>query len=237
VKERLVVALDVDSPAAALALAERLAGEAGVVKVGLELFLRGGPNLVRDLRAAGPEVFLDLKFHDIPNTVAGAVRSAAALGARFVTVHASGGRSMLRAAAEAARGTGTCVLAVTVLTSLDGQDLEEAGWALAPREAAERLASLAVESGIGGLVCSALEAREVRARAGAAAVLVTPGIRLPGDEAGDQKRTAAPDEAARAGADYIVVGRPVTRSDDPARAARRFAALFAEGFAARGGER
>jgi orotidine-5'-phosphate decarboxylase len=190
----------------------------------MELFPRGGPELVGRIREKGAEVFLDLKFHDIPNTVAGAVRSAAALGVKFATVHASGGKAMLAAAAEAASGSGTTILAVTVLTSLDDADLSSIGFALRTAEAVDRLAGLSAEAGIGGIVCSAREVAAVRARMGKNAVLVTPGVRLPEDSAGDQKRVVTPFEAVRAGADYIVVGRPITRAADPAAAARKFAA-------------
>lgn len=232
-KERIVVALDTDSPESALATARALAGEVGLVKVGMELFPRGGPDLVRRLRAAGLEVFLDLKFHDIPNTVAGAVRSAAALGVRFATVHASGGRAMLEAAAAAAKGTQTTLLAVTVLTSLDDEDLAAIGCRFGAAEAVERLARLSAACGIGGVVCSAKEAARVRAVLGDGVVLVTPGVRLPDEERGDQKRVVSPDEAVRNGADYLVVGRPVTKAADPVAAARRIAALAEQGLRAR----
>jgi orotidine-5'-phosphate decarboxylase len=223
-KDRIIVALDTDSPEAAMAAVSVLAGEVGLFKVGMELFPRGGPELVRRIREKGAEVFLDLKFHDIPNTVAGAVRSAASMGVRFATVHASGGKAMLAAAAEAAAGSGTTILAVTVLTSLDDADLSSIGFALGTAEAVDRLAGLSAEAGIGGIVCSAREVAAVRARVGKNAVLVTPGVRLPEDSPGDQKRVVTPFEAIRAGADYIVVGRPVTRAADPAAAARKFAA-------------
>ena len=149
-KDRIIVALDTDSPEAALATVKALSGEVGMFKVGMELFPRGGPELVRRIREAGFDVFLDLKFHDIPNTVAGAVRSAAALGVKFATVHASGGRAMLTAAAESARGTGTTILAVTVLTSLDDADLADVGFSLGASEAVARLADLAVSCGVEG---------------------------------------------------------------------------------------
>jgi orotidine-5'-phosphate decarboxylase len=223
-KERIIVALDTDSPEAALAAVSVLSGEVGLFKVGMELFPRGGPGLIERIRAKGAEVFLDLKFHDIPNTVAGAVKSAVALGVKFATVHASGGRAMLAAAAEAAAGSGTTVLAVTVLTSLDDADLASVGFALPAAEAVDRLAGLAVDAGIGGIVCSAREAAVVRARVGKGVVLVTPGVRLPEDSVGDQKRVMTPFEAFRAGADYIVVGRPITKAADPVAAARKFAA-------------
>ncbi|HEY5191422.1 MAG TPA: orotidine-5'-phosphate decarboxylase, partial [Candidatus Deferrimicrobium sp.] len=165
-KDRIIVALDTDSPESALATVKALSGEVGMFKVGMELFPRGGPELVRRIREAGFDVFLDLKFHDIPNTVSGAVRSAAALGVKFATVHASGGRAMLTAAAETARGTGTTILAVTVLTSLDDADLADVGFSLGPAEAVARLADLAVSCGIKGIVCSAKEVEAVRARVG-----------------------------------------------------------------------
>lgn len=223
-KNRIIVALDTDSPEGALAAVSVLSGEVGLFKVGMELFPRGGPGLIDRIRSKGTEVFLDLKFHDIPNTVAGAVKSAVAMGVKFATVHASGGRAMLAAAAEAAAGSGTTVLAVTVLTSLDDADLASVGFALPAAEAVERLAGMAVAAGIGGIVCSAKEAAAVRARVGKGVVLVTPGVRLPEDSAGDQKRVVTPFEAFRAGADYIVVGRPITKAADPVAAARKFAA-------------
>jgi len=223
-KERIIVALDTDSPEAALAAVSALAGEVGLFKVGMELFPRGGPELIERIRATGAEVFLDLKFHDIPNTVAGAVRSAVALGVKFATVHASGGKAMLAAAAAAAAGSGTTLLAVTVLTSLDDADLSSVGFALRAADAVDRLAGLAVDAGIGGIVCSAREVAAVRARTGKEVVLVTPGVRLPEDSVGDQKRVVTPFEAIRSGADYIVVGRPITKASDPVAAARKFAA-------------
>jgi orotidine-5'-phosphate decarboxylase len=229
-KNRIVVALDTDSPEAALAAVSVLSGEVGLFKVGMELFPRGGSGLIDRIRAYGAEVFLDLKFHDIPNTVAGAVKSAVALGVKFATVHASGGRAMLAAAAEAAAGSGTTILAVTVLTSLDDEDLASIGFALPAAEAVDRLAGLAVEAGIGGIVCSAREAAAVRARVGKGVVLVTPGVRLPEDSVGDQKRVVTPFEAFRAGANYIVVGRPITKAADPVAAARKFAAEAGRAF-------
>ncbi len=228
-KERIIVALDTDSPSSALSIVNRLAGEVGVFKVGMELFPRGGPDLVRAIREVGAEVFLDLKFHDIPNTVAGAVRSAAAMEVRFATVHASGGREMLFRAAEAARDTGTTILAVTVLTSLDGSDMAEIGFSHSPEEAVLRLADMALRAGIGGIVCSAREVSAVRGLAGTSAVLVTPGVRFPEDDAQDQKRVVSPFDAARDGADYLVVGRPITKAADPVETARRFAAAMRSG--------
>jgi orotidine-5'-phosphate decarboxylase len=236
VKERIIVALDTDSPESALAAVRSLSGEVGMFKVGMELFPRGGPELVRRIREAGCDVFLDLKFHDIPNTVAGAVRSAAAMGVKFATVHASGGGAMLAAAADAARGTGTTILAVTVLTSLDDADLASVGFSLGAADAVLRLAELAVRSGAGGIVCSAKEVAGVRAQVGNDVVLVTPGVRMAGGDAGDQKRIVTPDEAVRLGADYLVVGRPITRAPDPPGAARAFAEAMRQGFERRGGK-
>jgi orotidine-5'-phosphate decarboxylase len=230
VKERIIVALDTDSSEAAFTAVKALSGEVGMFKVGMELFPRGGPELVRRIRDAGFDVFLDLKFHDIPNTVAGAVRSAAALGVKFATVHASGGRAMLAAASGAARDTGTTILAVTVLTSLDDADLSDVGFSVGAAEAVARLADLAVSSGVGGIVCSAKEVAAVRSRVGKGVVLVTPGVRMPGDAAGDQKRVVTPGEAIRRGADYLVVGRPITKAGDPAAAARAIAASMRGAF-------
>jgi len=223
-KDRIIVALDTDSPDKALETVAVLAGEVGLFKVGMELFPRGGPRLVEKIRESGSRVFLDLKFHDIPNTVAGAVKSAVALGVSFTTVHASGGKAMLAAAAEAAAGSGTTILAVTVLTSLDDADLSSIGYALRTGEAVTRLADLATEAGIGGIVCSAKEVAALRARLGGKVTLVTPGVRLPEDSVGDQKRVVTPFDAIRGGADYLVVGRPITKAADPVAAARKFAA-------------
>ncbi len=228
-KDRIIVALDTDSPESAFSVVRTLAGEVGMFKVGMELFPRGGADFLHRIREAGTDVFLDLKFHDIPNTVAGAVRSAAALGVRFATVHASGGRRMLASAAEAARGTGMTVLAVTVLTSLDESDLSEIGISSSPADMVLRLADMAMREGIEGFVCSAREVSYVRKLVGDTAVLVTPGVRLPGAAGDDQKRITTPSEAIRNGADYLVVGRPITKAKDPVDAARRFAAGMREG--------
>lgn len=228
-KDRIIVALDTDSPDKAVEVVSSLRGEVGLFKVGMELFPRGGPDVVRRIRETGADVFLDLKFHDIPNTVAGAVKSAAALGVSFATVHASGGKAMLAAAARAAEGTGTTLLAVTVLTSLDDGDLAAIGYSATAAETVLRLAAMAAGEGIGGIVCSAQEVSAVRARVGSEAVLVTPGVRLPEDAVGDQKRVVTPEDAVRAGADYLVVGRPITKAPDPVAAARRFAAAMERG--------
>jgi orotidine-5'-phosphate decarboxylase len=191
-------------------------------KVGKELFTAEGPAFVRDLVTSGKRVFLDLKFHDIPNTVAGAVRTAAALGVSLVTVHAGGGSKMLKAASEAASQSDTkpTVLAVTVLTSMTQEDLLEVGVQGTVEAQVLRLAGLAVNAGCGGIVASAQEATSLRQALGSDFVLVTPGIRPAGGIAADQARVVTPEDAIRAGANYLVVGRPITASDAPGTAAR-----------------
>jgi orotidine-5'-phosphate decarboxylase len=218
-----ILALDVPGGEEALALADRLP-EAGFVKVGLQLYTAAGPEIVRELRARGRRVFLDLKLHDIPNTVAGAVASAAGLGVELLTVHAGGGSAMLRAAARAAGETSLRLLGVTVLTSFTPAGLAEA-WGreegLSVEREVVRLAALCGESGIHGLVASVRELSAIRAALGDAPRVLTPGIRLAGDSAGDQARVATPAEAVRLGADYIVIGRTVTAAADPAAAWER----------------
>jgi orotidine-5'-phosphate decarboxylase len=219
---RLIVALDFARAGEALDFAARLDPSECRVKVGKELFTAGGPPLIEALVARGFGVFLDLKYHDVPSTVAGACRAAAALGVWMVNVHALGGRAMLLAAREAlGPGSGAPLLvAVTILTSMEAPDLEEVGIAGPPRAAVLRLARLARACGLDGVVCSALEAAAVRRECGAAFRLVTPGIRPAGEDAQDQRRVATPREAIAAGADYLVVGRPVTRAADPRAAVR-----------------
>lgn len=218
---RLIVAFDVPSAEAAVALADRLQGSCRWCKVGLELYCAEGPSLVRELRRRGFSVFLDLKLHDIPNTVAAAVRSAAATGAAMLTVHAAGGPAMLEAAAGAAAGLSHApqLLAVTVLTSMDQAQLEAIGVSASPADQVQRLAAVAAESGITGLVASAEEVAALRGRY-PGATLVIPGIRPAGAAVGDQKRTATPAAALAAGASYLVVGRPITQAPDPAAAAK-----------------
>jgi orotidine-5'-phosphate decarboxylase len=225
-RDRLVVALDFPARAAALEMVERLRGEVGMFKVGKQLFTAEGPDLVREIVARGEKVFLDLKFHDIPNTVAGAVESAARLGVSLVNVHASGGLAMMQAAAKAARGTGTRVLGVTVLTSLGAPDLAAVGFSEPPERLVIRLAKLAQEAGLDGVVAAPTELALLRAELGPDFVLLTPGIRLPGGEAQDQVRIATPQQAVAAGADYIVVGRPITQADDPVEMARRIVEMM-----------
>ena len=217
---RVIVALDVPDEAAALALAARLDPKLCRVKVGKELFVAAGPPVVARLQERGFEVFLDLKFHDIPNTVAGACRSAARLGVWMLNIHASGGEAMMRAAREAVAGVQRppLLVGVTILTSLGDADLEKVGFHGTAAENVVRLARLARASGLDGVVCSAQEAQALRAATGADFLLVTPGIRLPGAGVQDQSRTVAPLEAVRLGADYLVIGRPITQSADPAAA-------------------
>jgi orotidine-5'-phosphate decarboxylase len=220
-RSRLIVALDVPDRPSALAAVGRLAGHVGVFKVGLELFVREGPSLVREIRERGERVFLDLKLHDIPNTVAGAVRSAGRLGVQMLTIHASGGPAMLAAATESAAGVPEppLLLAVTALTSLSTEDARRIGVQGTIGGWVEVLADLAASSGMRGFVCSPSELAGLRRKLGDAARIVVPGIRPAGSEAQDQARIATPAEAVRAGADYLVVGRPILRAQDPAEAA------------------
>ena len=213
----IVVPLDFPDAASALAMASRLDPRLCRVKVGKELFVAAGPAIVEQLHERGFEVFLDLKFHDIPNTVAGACKSAARLGVWMVNVHASGGEAMLRAAQEAVASVTKppLLIGVTILTSLDDASIARVGFAGSVRENVERLARLAKECGLDGVVCSAQEAPWVRSAAGTSFSLVTPGIRLATDAKGDQARTVTPAEAVKLGADYLVIGRPITRAADP----------------------
>ena len=221
-RERLIVALDVSSAAAAQKIVAAVGDSAFLYKVGKQLFTAEGPAVVRDLVASGRRVFLDLKFHDIPNTVAAAVAEAAKLQVSMLTVHASGGSRMLRAASEAAAGSPDkpLILAVTVLTSLGDADVQEVGFSGRVVDNVLRLAALARSSGCGGIVTSAKEAREVRRELGAGFAIVTPGVRPAGSEAGDQARVVTPAQAIAAGATHIVVGRPITAAANPAAAAR-----------------
>lgn len=216
------MALDVANEEKARALVRELGESVSFYKVGKELFTAVGPSVVRDLVANGKKVFLDLKFHDIPNTVASAVRAAASLGVSLLTVHASGGSKMLRAAADAASQSAAkpTVLAVTVLTSLSATDLEEVGVGGGVEAQVLRLAGLAINSGCGGIVSSAQEAVRLREALGTGFMLVTPGIRPAGGAAADQARVVTPEDAIRAGANYLVVGRPITAADHPTEAAQ-----------------
>ena len=229
-RQRLIVALDVASPQAAITLADSLGEQCQWFKVGLELFIAGGPAIVETLVSRGHSVFLDLKLHDIPNQVAGAVRSAARLGARMLTVHAGGGPAMLTAAREALAGISSApeLLAVTVLTSMDQQQLEAIGHSRSPQAQVEHLAKMGISSGYRGFVCSSEEAATLRKLVGPPGVLVVPGIRPSGAERGDQRRVATPTEALSRGASYLVVGRPITGAADPAMAAEAILLEIAE---------
>jgi orotidine-5'-phosphate decarboxylase len=221
--ERICAALDFPGVPEAEAFARRVAPHVGVLKVGLELFTAEGPAAVRAVAGLGLPVFLDLKLHDIPNTVEGAARAAAATGAKLLTVHAAGGPAMVRAAVRGA-GPGVRVLGVTVLTSIDATTLAQVGIAGSPQEVVLRLARLAVDAGAGGLVCSPQEVKAVRAAVGPGPLLVVPGIRPAGAALGDQARVATPAAAVADGADVIVVGRPLRDAPDPVAAAQGIAA-------------
>lgn len=217
---RIIVALDRPDTAGALALADALDPALCRVKVGLELYTAAGEGVVETLHRRGFQVFLDLKFHDIPNTVAGACRVAAGLGVWMLNVHAAGGAAMLEAAARAVAQVNpdTRLIGVTVLTSLDAAALAAVGVPTDPATQADRLAALCAAAGLHGVVCSPHEAGALRARHGAEFLLVTPGIRGPHDGADDQRRTLSAPQALTAGADYLVVGRPITAAADPAAA-------------------
>jgi orotidine-5'-phosphate decarboxylase len=224
----IIAALDVPTAEAALALAGQLAPVVGGFKIGSELFTSAGPEVVHRIRAGGNLVFLDLKFHDIPNTVARSVATATRLGVEMLTVHASGGLEMMRAAEEAAQRTAQeggqeapLVLGVTVLTSMDSGSLGETGWEANVGRQVERLATLAVRAGLRGLVCSPLEIAALRQVLPRSVQLVTPGIRMGAETADDQKRTLSPREAMEAGADWLVIGRPICAADNPRAAAER----------------
>lgn len=218
--DRLVVALDSSAREDILRAADLLHGVAGVFKLGLQAFVANGPAIVRELVSRGERVFLDLKIHDIPNTAGHAVAEAGALGAFMTTVHAPGGEAMLRACAKAG-GPELLVLGVTVLTSLTHQDLAQIGFTGTAVLNAVRLAKLAQESGLRGVVASPLEIAPIREACGSGLVILTPGIRPAGSESGDQQRTMTPRAAIHAGADYIVVGRPILQATDPRSAALR----------------
>lgn len=219
----IVVALDYDNRDKALAFVDRIDPRDCRLKVGKEMFTLFGPQLVRNLQQRGFDVFLDLKFHDIPNTTAHAVKAAADLGVWMVNVHASGGARMMTAAKEALQSFGKdapLLIAVTVLTSMEAADLADLGIQATPAEHAERLAALTQQCGLDGVVCSAQEAVRFKAAFGEPFRLVTPGIRPHGSDAGDQRRIMTPQQAQAAGVDYMVIGRPVTQSADPAQTLR-----------------
>jgi len=223
-KSELIVALDVSSSEEALNMIQQLPEAVSFFKIGLELFCAEGPRVLEAVRSQNKRIFLDLKLHDIPRTVERAVLSAAAYGVNLLTVHASGGRAMLKAAAEAAQSMGNNrpkIIAVTALTSLDEKDLQDMGITRTTGEQVSALAKLALDAGVDGLVCSPIEVGSLRKKFGPSPVLVTPGIRPAGEDVGDQKRVATPGGAVKDGASYLVVGRPIVQADDPAKAAER----------------
>ena len=218
--DRIIVALDVDTRSEALDLVHKLRGKVGLFKVGSQLFTAEGPELVREIAGLGERIFLDLKYHDIPNTVVKSALAAMRLGVSMLTLHTAGGQTMMAAVAHALKGASQSdltpiVLAVTVLTSLRDQDLKEIGYHAASGEQVIRLALLAQQSGMDGIVASAAELPELRERFGNSLILVTPGIRPSGSDVGDQSRISTPLAAVQAGADYLVIGRPITASRDP----------------------
>ncbi len=214
---RIIVALDFPDRAQTLALLDRLEPGSCRVKIGKELFTRCGPELVAEVQKRGFELFLDLKYHDIPNTVAAACRAAADLGVWMVNVHASGGKRMMAAAREAMASVSTppLLIGVTILTSLGGEDIAEVGFQGEPQENVRRLAALAADAGLDGVVCSPKEASMLRGALGNDFLLVTPGVRPGGSAGDDQRRTLTPAEAIQAGSSYLVVGRPITAAPDP----------------------
>lgn len=218
-RDRLIVALDVSTAAEAQKLVQRIGDSAGIYKVGLQLFTAEGPKIVRDLVTSGRQVFLDLKLHDIPNTVSHAVQSAVELGAHMLTVHASGGTAMLRAAVEASAGR-IRLLAVTVLTSLSADDLHEVGVQDQVEAQVLRMAALAKNAGCQGIISSPRELTALRKSVGTEFLIITPGIRPAGAEIHDQQRIATPALAIANGSSHIVIGRPITHAPDPAQAAQ-----------------
>ena len=228
IRNPIIAALDVPSAEQALKLAQQIAPVVGAFKIGSELFTSAGPDIVKKIRATGAAVFLDLKFHDIPNTVAKAVASATRLDVQMITIHTSGGLEMMRAAEASAQQTAKSlgqpaplVLGVTVLTSIDSNALAEIGCDFNVGHQVERLASLAVKSGLRGLVCSPLEIADLREILPAHIQLVTPGIRTGAEKADDQKRTLTPREAIQAGASWLVIGRPIYAAENPRAAAEK----------------
>jgi orotidine-5'-phosphate decarboxylase len=222
----IIVALDVESAREALSLVERLDESVSFYKVGMELYAAAGMDFVRELRARGKDAFLDMKFYDIGETVKRAVAQVARSGARFLTVH--GSSTVMKAAVEGRGDSGLRLLAVTVLTSFDQQDLADLGYTCTVQELVELRVQHAMAAGMDGIVASPLEAASIRATTGPKAILVTPGVRSAGAALGDQKRVATPAEAIRAGANYVVIGREITRSADPAASARRILADIAQ---------
>jgi len=214
---RIIVALDFPEEKSAMAMVQKLDPKMCRLKIGKELFVRSGPQFVEKVQGLGFDVFLDLKFYDIPNTVAGACRAAADLGVWMVNVHASGGHKMMEAAKQAIVNSShqPHLIAVTILTSMTSHDLSELGFDLTPMEEVQRLAAIAHDCGLDGVVCSPLEAEILTQQLGKEFLLVTPGVRPEGSDRGDQNRVLTPIQALQAGSDYLVIGRPITASEDP----------------------
>jgi len=230
-KDRIIVALDTDTRAEALGLTRQLRGQVGMFKIGSQLFTAEGPAIVREIIEMGEKVFLDLKFHDIPNTVTKAVAVAASLGVSMLTLHTLGGLSMMESATSQVRGSlnpteRPLLLGVTVLTSMSDSDLEEVGVSAKAEAQVVRLAGLALKAGLDGVVASPRELPLLRHHYGQALKLITPGVRPAGSSSDDQMRIATPAEAIRAGADYLVIGRPITASPDPAGSVQRIVEMI-----------
>lgn len=220
-KEKIIVALDVPNADAALHLADQLSGTAAWVKIGLQLFTAEGPSIVRVMKERGFKVFLDLKFHDIPNTAREAVHSVVQLGADMTTIHLSGGQKMIRQAVEASAGSSLLVLGVTVLTSFDAHELNGIGISASPAEQVSNLVRLGTGVGLRGIVCSPHEIASLRAEFGSDVAIVTPGVRPAGSDANDQQRVMTPAEALSAGASHLVIGRPISAAKSPREALQR----------------
>jgi orotidine-5'-phosphate decarboxylase len=230
-KEKIIVALDTPDSTSALRIADDLQDAVSWVKVGLQLFTAEGPWVIKALRERRLRVFLDLKLHDIPNTAREAVRSAARLGCEMATIHLSGGSAMALGAVDGAKGSSLLVLGVTVLTSLDGDELRAVGISRAPEEQVLDLAALGMRCGVRGVVCSPREISSLRSRFGDSLIIVTPGVRPTESSTDDQKRVSTPADAVRAGANYLVIGRPITGAKSPRDAALRIADEITEGLA------
>lgn len=222
-KEKIIIAIDTPDAASAKRLVEPLASEGCVFKIGLQLFTAEGPSIVRDLKSLGARIFLDLKFHDIPNTAREAVHSAVRLGVDMTTIHLCGAPTMVAESVKAAKDSSTLVLGVTVLTSMDSASLDAVGVRTSPEDQVLRLAEMGVANGLRGVVASPLEIAPLRQKFGSTLTIVTPGVRPAGSDLGDQKRVMSPAEAIRAGADYLVIGRPITKASDPLAALRSIA--------------
>jgi orotidine-5'-phosphate decarboxylase len=222
-KGKIIIAVDVPDADSALRLVEPLAPEGCLFKIGLQLFTAEGPSIIQKIQSTGARIFLDLKFHDIPNTAREAVRSATALGVEMTTIHLCGGPRMVAESVSAAVGTPTLVLGVSVLTSMDNASLRAVGVPLEAGEQVVHLAGMGLECGLRGLVASPLEIRPLREKFGSRLVLVTPGVRPTGSAMGDQMRVMTPGEAIRAGADFLVIGRPITGAASPLEALREIA--------------